>query len=407
MKRRLLSAAAILCILVSMIPQAQAWTSLEEFVFADFGRAYEVFSGPGYHYYRAANGKATYGGGAARVFGKTANGWLMIGYGTSGGKFRIGYISQEAILGANYIKGDIRDLTFDSYIYYADNYCKITDDPILNNEMLCTLPENTAVTVLGTMYDFMYVEAQTKLGLMRGFVWREHLKSNPGPKPTPMNRPTPTPLPTARPWPTAVPKWYYQQPTAVPQWYYQLPTAVPQWYYQLPTAAPQWSQPTQQPAYSGVWLPSPVNIYLNGSQPVYSGPSEFYYRANNSKATKGQGTCQVYGIENKGYGDWALIGYTLNGGKYRIGFIKADSLTAAGYKPAALNLDSQPKKLIQPAVLTDDPVHYQPAVAQLPEGTYALFLGYLSSNSGVWAYVEVISDNQIMRGFVPAYALEQ
>ena len=57
------------------------------------------------------------------------------------------------------------------------------------------------------------------------------------------------------------------------------------------------------------------------------------------------------------------------------------------------------------ADLTDDIIRYMPTIATLPAGTYVLFLGYVYENNTTWAYVEVLADNSIMRGFIPASAL--
>ena len=202
------------------------------------------------------------------------------------------------------------------------------------------------------------------------------------------------------PWPTMVP-WPTQAPVTAAPWI----TAVP-----LVTAIP-WSQPTARPwvtaapVITGEWLPTARSLYLTGNWPVYSGPGEYYYRANNGKATKGESTCQVYGIENMGYGDWVMIGYGMTAGGYRVGFIRAEALGGRTDVPR-LNLAYRTRRLAVSASLTDDPLHPTTSVAAIPAGTYVLFLGHLEASNTVWAYVEALSNNQIMRGFLPANTLE-
>ena len=395
MKRRVVCIALLLILCLSLVPEAQAMANLDHYINANFGRSYDVYSGPGRNYYRANSGKAMYGGGAARVYGMEGD-WIMMGYQTSGGDYRIGYVHKDALNTAKYVEGTIEPLYFDHYIAFADDYCRITDDPIINTKMICSLPENTPVTVLATLGDsWTYIEANTSQGLMRGFVWSMHLKNSNAPV-TPA--PTMAPLPTMAPWPTQAPvtaqPWITSVPiviTAAP-WY--LPTAQP-----IPTAAPSTD--------ASEWLPTAKTLYLSGSWPVYSGPGEYYYRANNSKATKGEGNCQVYGIENMGYGDWVLIGYAMTSGGYRVGYIRAEALGGWITGIPQLKLAYRTRRLKMSAALTDDPLHNTSAVATLPLGAYVQFLGYIYSSEAVWAYVEALSNNQIMRGFILAGALEE
>ncbi len=417
MKRRIICITLLLVLCVSFMPQAHAMANLDYYISANFGRSYDVFSGPGRHYYRANMGKAMYGGGAARVYGMEGD-WIMMGYQTSGGDYRIGYVHKDALSTAKYVDGAIPALNFDHYLAYADDYCRITDDPVINNKMICSLPENTPVTVLATMgTSWTYIEANTSQGLMRGFVWSIHLKNSNSPvQPTQAPLPTMPPQPTQVPWPTSAPVTAAPWPTYVPYitavpWYQ--PTTAP-WITSIPliTAAP-WNPPTAQPWITAIptaktdeWLPEAKSIYITGNWPVYSGPGEYYYRANKGKATKGEGTCQVYGIENTGYGDWAMIGYPMSNGGYRVGYIRAEALGARIADVPALKLAYHTRRLAVDASLTDDPAHTVSAVATVPAGTYVLFLGYMYSANGVWAYTEVLSNNQIMRGFLPVSALE-
>ena len=109
MKRRILCLCLLLALCFSFVPEARALATLDYYFNANFGRSYDVFSGPGRHYYRANMGKAMYGGGAARVYGMEGD-WIMMGYQTSGGDYRIGYVHKDALNTAQYVDGTIQQI---------------------------------------------------------------------------------------------------------------------------------------------------------------------------------------------------------------------------------------------------------------------------------------------------------
>ncbi len=416
MKRRALCLIAAAVLLAGLTVPAAAESLLDVYATGSFGRKANlaVYTGPGYEYVRANSGKASYGGGSCRIYGVTGD-WVMIGYGLSSGDYRIGYIHRSALDSLTNVKGNINyNLVFQPYTAYADDYCRVTDDPVMNNKMIYTVPQGTAVTVLSTMgSSWTYVEVDTPAGPMRGFVWSKHLYGGNAPAPvyTPLPAPAPvyTPLPapastpavnvyaTAAPQP--FPVTYYvtaaPQPTAAP-----LPVIVNTFYDTPAPGAGTVNTYYHEPA--GEWLPTAQEVYLEGSWAVYSGPGTHYYRANSGRATMGGGLCRVYGIE----GDWALIGYDLSNGNYRVGFVSAEALPQTGLRLPYLDLESTTRRLAFSASLTDDPVRYRPAVAQLPAGTYVLFLGYTWENGQTWAYVEALAEGAMMRGFVPSETLE-
>ena len=134
---------------------------------------------------------------------------------------------------------------------------------------------------------------------------------------------------------------------------------------------------------------------------MYSGPGDYFYRAAEGKAYVGSTSVVLYGVEN----DWAMIGYTLSSGAFRIGYVEASLLAPAGLKIAYLDFAYTTRQIKTTANLTDDVVRYRPTVAVLPAGTYVLFLAYEYEANTTWAYVEVLVDGTIMRGFIPASAL--
>ena len=380
MKKRLICALLMLVILAASIPAAYAGSTLDNYATASFEGNFPVYSGPGDYYYRANNGKASYGGGTCRVFGVTGD-WVMIGYQLSSGDYRIGYIKNGLSAMVN-VKGAVNyDLHFDSYTALADNYCRLTDDPVINNKMIYTIPEGTPVTVLATMGTaWTYVEVASSSGYMRGFVWSIHLTDEFGQKIVTNPEATATPQPYVPSAPN----------TSGEVW----PAVTPVRYL---------SNTFYHDTGKGEWLPVYGELSLEGIWPVYSGPGPSYYRANNGKATLGGGYCRIYGVEN----NWLLIGYGLSNGQYRIGYISIDALPQMNLRIPYLDLRYVTKQLRFDADLTDDTLRFRPTLVTLPAGSYVLFLGYAYDSDTAWAYVEVRAENSIMRGFIPASALAE
>ncbi len=198
MMKKILSLLFVIAIGLSLVSTAQA----------DFGDTYynlrlskgfAVYTGPGTNYYRA-NGNAYYGGGVIRYYGTEPGGWMMIGYETSGGLWRMGYIEPSA---ANYITTSLYDysifyINFTNTSAYTTQSTFITDDPLFGDKTpLTTLDYGQQVTVLGTYnYYWTYVEVQ-KSGYepLRGYVMSSVL-SNYVPQPTPTVTYAPVPTST-------------------------------------------------------------------------------------------------------------------------------------------------------------------------------------------------------------------
>ena len=208
MNKRLICLALVLALMVPAVISAQALTDLNTYASGNFGRSFPVYSGPGEFYYRANSGKATYGGGNARIYGLDGD-WIMIGYGMSDGGYRIGYITRDALSGLTNQKGTIRNLAFSNITMYAMEKCYLTDDPVINNKSIYTLARGQAVKALGEMgTGWTYVELMGSSSQMRGFVPSRCLSLDPTATPTPKPQPTATPYvppiyyPTATPLPT-------------------------------------------------------------------------------------------------------------------------------------------------------------------------------------------------------------
>lgn len=149
------------------------------------------------------------------------------------------------------------------------------------------------------------------------------------------------------------------------------------------------------------YLPDFVKTRPNpGSYPVYTGPSEGYYRVGN--ATLGGGTIRVYGQEN----GWALIGYGLSNGGYRIGFVSMSAIPA-DITPPYLQLTHIPQNNVSASLFVDDPIvsTNRELLKRYEGGSPFIFLAYLND---FWAYVEIENfegTGQPARGFVSRRSL--
>ncbi len=151
-----------------------------------------------------------------------------------------------------------------------------------------------------------------------------------------------------------------------------------------------------------VYLPDFVKTKPNaGSYPVYTGPGPDYYRVGN--ATLGGGTIRVYGRE----GDWALIGYGLSNGGYRIGFVTMAAIPG-GIQPQNLILVHMPKTNVSTSLFVDDPIVSTNRVLEKRiegGGNPFILLAYLND---FWAYVQIDNfegSGKPARGFVSRRSL--
>ncbi len=168
------------------------------------------------------------------------------------------------------------------------------------------------------------------------------------------------------------------------------------------TAQPQPSTPVPAPvAGQAGYLPAFVKTKPNkGNFPVYTGPGEGYYRVGN--ATLGGGTIRVYGQEN----GWALIGYGLSNGGYRIGFVSMGAIPS-NITPQTLSLSRIAKSNVSASLFVDDPIvsKNRELVKRYEGGSPFILLGYLND---FWAYVEIENfegTGKPARGFVSRRSL--
>lgn len=169
-----------------------------------------------------------------------------------------------------------------------------------------------------------------------------------------------------------------------------------------PTPAPT-PRPTPRPTPGGDvagYLPDFVKTRPNrGNYPVYTGPGTNYYRVG--RATLGGGVIRVYGQEN----GWALIGYGLSNGGYRIGFVTMSAIPS-DIHPQELSLSWIARTNVSDAFFVDDPIVTKNRVLakSIKSGNSFILLAYLSD---YWAYVQIdnFEGGKPARGFVPRKSL--
>ena len=131
------------------------------------GQKFEVYSGPGDHYERGANGKASVSTNDwIQVFG-AENGWILIQYDLSSTKMRIGWITETA-RPSGVTVSPLRFAYADAEITVATF---LTDDPLGSQTRLRTLSTGQrGVTWLAAMGNWVYVEITGEGLPVRGFV---------------------------------------------------------------------------------------------------------------------------------------------------------------------------------------------------------------------------------------------
>ena len=125
---------------VLMIALPAAGETLDAYFTCRFSRSPAVYTGPSDTYFRA--GRAQYGSpGQARVYGEE-NGWLLIGYQTSSGRYRLGYIDASAALDKMVdapADAVLRSLSFDYTPVWLTRDCGLTDDPVISRAPIDSL----------------------------------------------------------------------------------------------------------------------------------------------------------------------------------------------------------------------------------------------------------------------------
>lgn len=156
------------------------------------------------------------------------------------------------------------------------------------------------------------------------------------------------------------------------------------------------------PAYALTALDEYASGKFTKAYPVYSGPGEDYYRANNGKALYGgNGSVRIYGVT----GDWVLMGYGLSNGDYRVGYVSADALKYVANLRGEINdnltFSSETRYTKEAAALSDDPVVKGSTFAEVPANTQVTALAVM----GNWTYVELQLNGKPARAFISSSKL--
>lgn len=165
-------------------------------------------------------------------------------------------------------------------------------------------------------------------------------------------------------------------------------------YPPAPTPRPETPRPDVR--IPGVYnLPMHQEFQYQGPEvPVYSGPGEFYARADGGQAVLNNGIIQVYGLENS----FVMVGYYLNDDAFRIGYVPAFYLQdVPNLQP--LFLSYLEVGVTATAALTDDPLFASGKLLDLQWGSRVSLLAY-EVFANTWAYVETYHNGQPVRGFV-------
>ena len=148
-----------------------------------------------------------------------------------------------------------------------------------------------------------------------------------------------------------------------------------------------------------------LSTYASGnfgrSYPVYSGPGDYYYRANSGKAAYGGGSARIYGVT----GEWIMIGYGMSDGGYRIGYISKDALPGLTNQKGTirnLSFSNTTMYAMEKTYLTDDPIINNKSIYTIAKGQAVTALGQMGSE---WTYVELTGSSSRMRGFVRSRSL--
>ena len=130
-----------------------------------------VYTGPGTHYYQTPG--AVVSGGRSRVYG-SENGWILMGYGLSDGRYRIGWVDSSALPAGT----TVPELLFASRPAKAINLVRVYDDPIMKPTTVFEIQPGGTFTVLATQRDgyYAYIETQLNGQPYRGFVNQKNIQ---------------------------------------------------------------------------------------------------------------------------------------------------------------------------------------------------------------------------------------
>ena len=152
---------------------------------------------------------------------------------------------------------------------------------------------------------------------------------------------------------------------------------------------------------------APISIAGGQKLKVFSAPSEASWRGAKGKAAVAtNGEVRAIGwVSNR----WLLIQYDTNNGNCRVGYVASAEMKPQVQQLPLIPLRAVPAEIVNACALTDDPFNGSETIVNLAPGTAVTYLSsyYDSYSLGSLAYIETTVKGQRVRGFVPAYCVEQ
>lgn len=158
----------------AVIPQAYGEGVLHAEAYSfEPDQQYPVYNGPGVQYQRAGNGKASVSTNDwIQVFGEY-DGWIMIQYAISDERYRIGWITRDAL--PEDLCVDPLSMQGGDWYTLGEDY-ELTDDPLSSKAVLCEISKNTQVEGMMKLgYVWTYVRVTMGEETWWGFVPSELL----------------------------------------------------------------------------------------------------------------------------------------------------------------------------------------------------------------------------------------
>ena len=340
-------AAALLIVLMSGLSAQASEFSLKDYSVFTFGERQLVYQGPGDTYLRHSNA-AVGASNNARLYG-TLDGCLMIGYGYSTDKFRVGWVpiptpdkDKRTILSVSETVGELR---FDMVLRTTVDECAATYDPVKVSMRNIEIKKGAIINVLCWYGKWAYCEFKVDKKLAWGFMYANMLSSEPLAKPAKDLKTTGT-----------------QRKTVLKE---------------LAAKTP------------------------GGNYGVFSGPGENYLRADEGGAhIRPTEKCYVIGSE----GDWAFVRVAAEKRQF-YGYMPTASLPDKD-RVKEVTFDCVPTVVEKSSALRDAPDETADMLINLSSGAEVNFLAW-SDSAHTYAYVEYKADGIRTRGFIPSASLAE
>ena len=345
--KRIVSALICAVMLLTAAGACATEFNLKDYSVFTFGERMIVYQGPGDTYHR--DGNAAVGiSNNARLYG-TLDNCLMVGYGYSTDKFRVGWVPTPApeedkrtVLSTSETVGELR---FDMVLRTTVDECAATYDPVKISTRNIEIKKGATVNVLCWYDKWAYCEFKVGKKLSWAFMYADMLSKDPVAKPA----------------------------------------------KDLETAGTNRKTVLKETA---VKTPG-------GNYGLFSGPAENYLRADEGGAhIRPEEKCYVIGEE----GDWVFVRVAAAGGD-RYGYLPTDCLNDKS-RIKEVSFDCVPSVISAQAALRDAPKEEGALLMNLSKDTEVNFLAWSDSNHA-YAYVEYKADGLRVRGFVPGSVIAE